>query len=79
MTEEEAKAKMCCGPLHFSSTDPNGQRCIASACMAWRWSRKANPDYREANIWPDARPFHMREPTVQDCENGGCGLAGAPQ
>lgn len=38
MTEGEAKTKMCCGPLHFSSTDHRGQRCLGSECMAWRWT-----------------------------------------
>jgi hypothetical protein len=29
LTEEEAKAKRCCGPTCF---------CIASECMAWQWT-----------------------------------------
>ncbi len=47
MTEDEAKTKLCCGPILGSATalaiaQGSGAgataKCAASACMAWRWS-----------------------------------------
>lgn len=33
LTEAEAQERMCCGPLYALHG-----RCLASACMAWRWT-----------------------------------------
>lgn len=47
VTEDEARTKLCCGPLMLAETWVNEEalkaghrgpgRCIASGCMAWRW------------------------------------------
>ncbi len=67
MTEEEAKAKRCCGPMGCGSAAPgttdhaDGVRfCIGSACMAWRWVSRA-----------PGTPPRADEP-------GFCGKAGKP-
>jgi len=49
ITENEARTKLCCGPLILAETWINEEnikaqggmktgRCIASRCMAWRWN-----------------------------------------
>ena len=66
MTEEQAKTKWCCvGMTHESGQ----QRCIASACMAWKWAKHTKTRravYAEAEDIPGARL-------------GGCGMAGRPE
>lgn len=80
MTEEEAKGKWC--PRTIDQRD----RCLASACMAWRRARpvtapekfdaimeqhkKTGCSLREAKEYIDRE--HMRLTT------GYCGLAGRP-
>lgn len=69
MTEDEAKTKMCCGPLHFSSTDPNGQRCIGSACMAWRQTFGGG-DVVEADIKWLTKPKGETNPPFSNAPEG---------
>jgi len=53
--------------------------CIASECMAWRWSMEPNPAYVEqANIWPDTRQPQQKQPMLPGKQRGHCGLAGRP-
>lgn len=73
MTEEEAKTKWCCGgPMQFLAAStlhsgdnilPDEGRCVASACMAWRW-------VREVKIEADGVDYGHGEIT-----GGRCGLA----
>ena len=61
-TETEAKTKACCkGSSH--QTRNNGP-CIASECMAWRWSWALTPSGAKTDI--------------KSTTDGYCGLAGAP-
>jgi hypothetical protein len=47
MTEEQAKGKWC----PFARVDiDSGNRCIASACMAWRWAGTASQYPRKAGV-----------------------------
>ena len=53
--------------------------CIASACMAWRWSQKRNPDWNPSTAqmsW--SHPADNPPAFIRDETQGGCGLAGAP-
>lgn len=72
MTEDEAKTKICCGPLHqpefqkigeVSISTPMLRNCLGSQCMAWRWTPQTDPL---------GRPTYVRE------TEGYCGLAGSP-
>lgn len=52
---------------------PEGPKCIASACMAWRWQAGADPaTLADWNL-------RTRADRVRPAQLGGCGLAGAPQ
>ena len=74
MTEDEAKTKVCCGPPHIGAVAKGDTqiRCIASACMAWRWSFSPRAAKSAAEEAPMA---HSRSPFVA---KGYCGLAGSP-
>lgn len=93
MTEEEAQTKQCCGPPIVAQTvllsSPGAEvtnaaalgKCIASACMAWRWNPTADQvrlirERGEMSIF-EARTAakSLQEPA----KDGYCGLAGAPQ
>lgn len=65
MTEDEAKTKACCGS-GFRPME-NGL-CIASACMAWRWT------------WSPANHASMEAdaPEANKPPSGHCGLAAQP-
>jgi hypothetical protein len=82
MTEDEAKTKLCCGPLLLAETWINEEaikaeremktgRCLASACMAWRWDTDA-----WTLAFDDKGPLTRRKD--YDEPQGYCGLAGRP-
>ncbi len=53
-------------------------RCIASACMAWRFDRvERDATGRPARDWPGLAPF--LGPDTHVFVHGYCGLAGTPQ
>ena len=83
MTEDEAKAKACCGPWAVNwagKLQPGGeasraQLCIGRSCMAWRgtvtddFKCRAEAAYRQQGS-------HL-SPGASDLD-GFCGLAGQP-
>lgn len=74
-TPEEAKTKGCPAtqvPGHPHST------CIASACMAWRWAQKPNPDWKPSPFTFPHDPRAAAPTYIEDREHGYCGLAGRP-
>lgn len=101
MTEDEAKTKWCCGPAmnvmaaRIASGKPQvsateGQ-CIASNCMAWRWSEpKRTVAFLaavQARMQSSAKPNFNKAVAEIWTETGGqfervegdCGLAGEPK
>ena len=73
MTEEEAKTKWC--PFDPRAPSPERtDRCIASACMAWR-TRPIRS--HEQDVMRDGTA--VNPPTNSVTLDGFCGLAGAPQ
>lgn len=58
--------------------------CVGSACMAWRFGMKRNPDWKPMHHMMTGDGY-MRHPDdrppshIADTETGFCGLAGAPQ
>lgn len=78
MTEDEAKTKVCCGPLHqpeyakigeIAESKPSIRNCIGSACMAWRWE-----DVRW--VRPENNAGTREYELVPRSNLGFCGLAG---
>lgn len=76
MTEDEAKKKRCCGPrgcgVESNSDDQPLEwlrYCVASKCMAWRWSYP--PEMAEYD--KIATPNRVARLTA-----GYCGLGGKP-
>ena len=90
MTEDEAKTRWCPFANDRSAPaerkDSSGAvisaRCIASACMAWRWHIVEADDIaddaraRPVEVWPDLTPYHP--PGRKLVRHGLCGLAGKP-
>ncbi|UPT53162.1 hypothetical protein [Synechococcus phage Ssp-JY42] len=107
MTEDEAKTKWCFAAvashtnprqgfetpeqLTDGATFPKVFPCIASACMAWRWSEaKRTEAFHEAvraHMRTQAKPNAATATQEVYAQRGGdfertegaCGLAGAPQ
>lgn len=60
------------GASREDMTNPGASRCIASACMAWRWSS----DFNEIV----ARHPEAKTPAeIKSYADGFCGLAGKPE
>jgi len=70
MTEEEAKTRSCCGPLHF---DGVFEGCVGSNCMAWRWTTDSL--YLAFEGIPPEPVFRKHD---KESLRGYCGLAGKP-
>jgi hypothetical protein len=69
-----------CGEDHF--TKPMGSFCIASACMAWRWSVvPVAATAAEQLVRKKGRGFetYWVAPVAETVGDGFCGLAGASQ
>lgn len=98
MTEDEALKKACCGPWAVNWAGridsvaaiqaTQAQTCIASSCMAWRWSEeKRTAAYLQAvvehmkatgdNFNKATQEVVKRREEFTHTE-GFCGLAGAP-
>lgn len=91
MTEDEARAKWC--PFARNRSIENGSNltvwvmgpaseptcaCIASGCMAWRWTRAPEAETRMKFPHKDGGmtdPIKIKEAVPGE---GFCGLAGAP-
>ncbi len=56
--------------------NPEICRCIASACMAWRWGEWALTDVRTTT--EDGRPMVVQVDDRSQPTRGYCGLAGRP-
>jgi hypothetical protein len=77
MTEEEARKKWCPQVRYFVDADGLGRtnmpedscRCIASDCMAWRWSYD----------WIKPHDTTLDEYAALSTTLGYCGLAGSQQ
>ena len=90
MTEEEAKTKWCPQmreellERHLSDPERLMNRCIGSACMAWRWAGWVNrlADGSHEVNQTHGGPFLMPHGPTQNphgCDRFGyCGLAGKP-
>jgi len=68
------------GDLDVQGTgaEANVSRCIGSACMAWRWSGKANIGPTKDNLpWVEGNEAEGYTAVAE--HNGYCGLAGAPR
>lgn len=87
MTEAEAKTKACCKGSEY--TVRNNGPCVASRCMAWRWSEpKRTAAFLEAvqaHMQTQPKPNFNTATQAVYAETGGkfervegfCGLAGA--
>lgn len=88
MTEDEAKTKWCPfartpQPQNYAANrTPKGSfinsKCLGSECMAWRWNKAANPNWKPRNYISSivSNPY-LEEPSSADSQiEGYCGLAG---
>lgn len=78
-TEEEAKTKGC--PATALPSHPLN-RCIGSACMAWRRAQVRNPNWKPdhgmmVTGWQQ-HPDDKEQMYIADDTRGYCGLAGRP-
>lgn len=76
-TEEEAKTRWC--PLaRQNEFSRQGDQCMASHCMAWRWARKLNPDWKPDHTMSYPPRDTRNDPPmyIVDTTRGYCGLAG---
>lgn len=80
LTEPEAREKWC-PMVRFTNTTgrapSDGDFCIASRCMMWRWGQIPNPEYR-SNMAYQVYPPPQTPMFLTDTERGFCGLAGRP-
>lgn len=84
MTEDEAKTKWCPETRYFNDgtkmwVNRTGvdwlDKCIGSACMAWRWKQRVtNQEEMDNNQYSTIRI----KPILEDTDQGYCGLAGRP-
>lgn len=65
-TEEEAKTKACCKIMPTYQGELVTAACLASKCMAWRWS----PAGTEKEVQQSRLEGYQKK--------GYCGLAGKP-
>ncbi len=72
MTEDEAKTKWCPKVEHRGLG-----KCIASACMAWRFESPETYEERYTN-WEDAANIGGVNRGPEPLPEGFCGLAGRP-
>jgi hypothetical protein len=83
LTEDDAKTKLC--PNSMAQVDLHGHgvvfepvRCVASECMAWRWSVDSNPDVNSFEDIKAGKPTYIWD-EVDGKRRGYCGLAGEPR
>jgi hypothetical protein len=78
MTEDEAKKRICCGPMHGIGQETRS-KCVGSHCMAWRWQGL----YRDFSKILDKSEWAINaiddeNYEIGDIPHGYCGLAGKP-
>ena len=95
MIEEEAKTKWCpfahtrgfASDAAINRPFPGEEddvvredcRCIASACMAWRWNKIPNPEWKGQHVMVSSvrqNPYSETPAGIDSTTDGRCGLAG---
>jgi hypothetical protein len=78
MTEEEAKNKIC--PNGFADDIQKFEYCVATGCMAWRWSgsSSAYEDLPSLShpVTGERKRFKPPSTIANEPKKGYCGLAG---